>query len=672
MAEGPPGGLAHFPSMPAAPRRVLEAMGVGAVAFVALALVRPELHDLLVRADDFVTLPRTLYALALVAVCASLIPYLRLPKVAPRPRSPASDRAVPLALGLLVGVSAGAWFAVTYGHSLPLVLGDELIYANLGKSLARGDGVALHGVRELGYGVGYPAFLAPFYRLAPNGLDAFAWIQATQALVMASAAIPTYLLARRLISRRASFLCSALIVLYPGLWYSGPIMTEALFFPAAAWFSLAAVAALDEPTLGRQLVAWLTLGVAWSVRLQAVALVGALLLAVVITPRSGGRKAYLRRWAPTLLGLALGSALALGLALVAGITPLGAYSVLVEAPDLAGALAWGLRSAGVIVVGLGFVTAVAFGLGLFGLMRGSQGERAFAALALGTTTSLLAVVGQFSASDYGLDRIHERNLMALVPLIVIVAMWWATSGLAKTRWAAVTAAAASLAVVVALARSGLLLQSNGDSYSNGPWRDIDGASLPAGRLAILAMLVAIAVTLCTRKGWIVPLTIAAAFIVTVGVEPGPDRTGREQLSWVDDTVGRGPDVLVVSAGIPSRRCGAPQLGQLELWTEFFNIAAGRAAHLIAENPYTGVASPRLTLGEDGVLREGGDPVRADAVAIDARIALAGTPLAELSRSVIPGRSGSLDADLRLWRTDGVVRVVDPQALRALATADCAG
>jgi hypothetical protein len=280
------------------------------------------------------------------------------------------------------------------------------------------------------------------------------------------------------------------------------------------------------------------------------------------------------------------------------------------------------------------------------------------------------VVGHFSASQYGADRIHERNLMALVPLFVIVALWWATSGLVKTRWAAITAAAASLAVVVALAHSGHLLQSNGDSYSNGPWRDIDGTSLPAGRLVVLAMLVAIALTLCTRKGWVVPLTIAAAFVVTIGVEAGPDRTGRGQLSWVDDAVGRGTEVLVVTAGIPPRRCGAPPLGQLELWTEFFNVAAGRAAHLGAENPYTGLASPRLTLGQDGVLREGADPVRADAVAIDSRVALAGTALARLDSSVIPGRSGSTDADLRLWRTDGVVRVVDPQAVSALATARC--
>ena len=110
------------------------------------------------------------------------------------------------------------------------------------------------------------------------------------------------------------------------------------------------------------------------------------------------------------------------------------------------------------------------------------------------------------------------------------------------------------------------------------------------------MLVAIAVTLCTRKGWVVPLTIAAAFIVTIGVEPGPDRTGREQLSWVDDAVGRDPDVLVVSAGIPARRCGAPPLGQLELWTEFFNVGAGRAVHLGAENPFTGLSSPQLRSG----------------------------------------------------------------------------
>ena len=67
-------------------------------------------------------------------------------------------------------------------------------------------------------------------------------------------------------------------------------MTEALFYPAAAWFSLAAVAALDEPTRGRQLVLWLTLGLAWSIRLQAVAFVGALLLAIVIAPALGSPK----------------------------------------------------------------------------------------------------------------------------------------------------------------------------------------------------------------------------------------------------------------------------------------------------------------------------------------------------------------------------------------------
>ena len=89
-----------------------------------------------------------------------------------------------------------------------------LIYSELAKSLAA-DGhfhVRGGGWPIWTYGPLYPVLIAPAYRLFASVPQAYVAIKAIDAVVMSSAAVPAYLLARRVLGRRPSLLVAMLML----------------------------------------------------------------------------------------------------------------------------------------------------------------------------------------------------------------------------------------------------------------------------------------------------------------------------------------------------------------------------------------------------------------------------------------------------------------------------
>src|SRR5213075_2367175 len=134
-------------------------------------------------------------------------------------------------LGGVVGLSFVVRFVVALAHATPLYFPDEYIYGSIARSLAE------HG-RPLirGGSAHFPAMLeplaaAPFWLFHDPQL-AYRLTQAENALAMSLAAIPVYLLVRRLGGGTWPCLAAAaLTVASPDLFFTSFVTADAIAYP---------------------------------------------------------------------------------------------------------------------------------------------------------------------------------------------------------------------------------------------------------------------------------------------------------------------------------------------------------------------------------------------------------------------------------------------------------
>ena len=110
---------------------------------------------------------------------------------------------------------------------------DELIYSELAKSLADGDGFSIRGDAAAGaYGSSTRSCWRPAWALLDSVPAAYTAAKAINALAISLAVVPAYLLARRLVSQTGAFAVAVLTAALPSLLYAGMLMTENAFFAA--------------------------------------------------------------------------------------------------------------------------------------------------------------------------------------------------------------------------------------------------------------------------------------------------------------------------------------------------------------------------------------------------------------------------------------------------------
>jgi hypothetical protein len=139
--------------------------------------------------------------------------------------------------------------------------------------------------------------MAPFFRWL-SVTHAFNVAHVTGALIMASAAWPAYLLARRATtSRTAALFVAALTVAIPWLGMSATLMLEPIAYPAFCWAVLAMVNAIARPGWRADGLLLVAIGIAFAARTQLAVLALAFVVAVVIdallrrdTAPSAGRR----------------------------------------------------------------------------------------------------------------------------------------------------------------------------------------------------------------------------------------------------------------------------------------------------------------------------------------------------------------------------------------------
>jgi hypothetical protein len=333
------------------------------------------------------------------------------------------------ALAALVLLSTGlrAWAAVKV--PVPWIAPDEMVYGLLGRDLW------LHGsLSILGGSTPYYSLLTPLlagFPLAAFGLGTgYDVLHGLQAFVMSLAAVPVYLWGRTLVSRRAAFAAAALTVATPVLAYSGLVMTEVLFYPLLAVAAWAGAEAIARPTRRNQLLLLTAFVAVCATRIQAIVLLPALITAALVDAGISRSWQGLRRHLPALAGLGVLLVAWVVWRLASGSGALGGYEVVAKTSYSIGAAARFVMYHGAsLLIVCGLVPAAAVALLLVeAVRRGEADERVRAYLAVASSLSVWIVVevGVF-ASRYS-DRIVERNLIGLAPVLFLGLVLWLERG----------------------------------------------------------------------------------------------------------------------------------------------------------------------------------------------------------------------------------------------------
>jgi hypothetical protein len=552
-----------------------------------------------------------------------------------------------------VSFAVRAWLAS--GMVAPFVMVDELIYSELAKSFAASGSFAVRDLPAHGYGFLYPLLISPAYALFDRVPDAYAAVKTIDSLTMSLAAVPAYLIARRVVGRWSALLGAALAVALPSLAYTGTVMTENLFYPLALLAFWVLLVTLEQPTWDRALGLLLVLGAAAATRIQAVVLVLAAATAPpLLLALRRGRRRRLRDFAP-LYGMLAGAALVVVAAqVVRGRSPrdlLGAYAPVGEGGYHLGAvLRFWLWHAEELTLYVGVAPAVALVLLLARARRLPERVAAHLAVTVAATLWTTLVVAAF-ASRFA-DRIQERNLFFLAPLILVALLVWAESGAPRSAQVALPAAAAGVILVAAFPY---------DRFVGDPARPDTLALLPVWTLAhrllfgsyratvgAAALLAVVLLLLVPRRAAVVvPLAILAAYAAaTQPVWSGPygfERSAAGALSqgisgaprdWIDAALPAGASAAVVWTGSRDRFTVNEN--------EFFNRTVGRVYDTHGPTP-GGIGETALAF----------DPRTGVARTPDGRRVR--TPYALLDDSLEPvGRPVARDppSSITLWRLGG--------------------
>jgi len=141
-----------------------------------------------------------------------------------------------LALAVFVFYAVEAWTRKT-----PWIFTDELEWSQISRSIASTGHAARRGQPVFFKSI-YAFLIAPFWWIHSTA-SAYAAIKYANALIMTLAAVPTYLLARMLVSRRGAIVAALLSVSIPAMSYATTIIVEVLAYPYYAlcsWLSVRA------------------------------------------------------------------------------------------------------------------------------------------------------------------------------------------------------------------------------------------------------------------------------------------------------------------------------------------------------------------------------------------------------------------------------------------------
>jgi hypothetical protein len=590
-----------------------------------------------------------------------------------------------VAVALIAVASFVLWGVLGYEASVPRFFIDELYYMKTGVSFAQGNGLQFEG-SSWGYGPVFPVLVGAIVRLTPNQEVAYELVKVANALFIALAAVPIYLLSRRMLPPWPSVAVVALSAAIPSTMYASVAMTESLGYLLACLSIYAITLTLERPSVTRQAAALGAMFAAIATRPQLVALYAGYLLGLgILFLARPGRRLHLRAaWTslwPTALSVAGGLAwLAWPLVHGHGVgRSLGSYSVLAQSYDPLEVAKWFVYHLGLLTLYLGVVPVVITPIVVATWWthgRGGQPRKAvFFSLFVAQNVVGIGLIAAFASTSAGLGILYDRYLFYLVPLWLLALVVWLHDGMPRPARPLALGSVAAAVLVATLPYDVVGGQSwfrRFEAVATGAWEKVGlvTARLPFVSLRTAAILFAAAVIAAVvlvprRHRWILSAAVAlvlaanlslswrSAFVdaATYGVsQPG-------SRAWVDDRLGQDASVtvLIVAGTCPLAR----EEGFAGLETDFFNRSVRARATLGGEG---GGAPTALEVLPDGrLVRRSGAPLVTRYVVAQSGVQIQGRKLA----------TGMLP-NLVLWDAGGQVWVKNATSTQQLLETRCTG
>jgi hypothetical protein len=548
---------------------------------------------------------------------------------------------------------------------------DEIVYSDLARSLGRTGHFALRqSVGRSGFGPVYPILLAPAYALFSSVPDAYLATKAINAVVMSLAAVPVYLIARRVLSPKFAVGAAALSVAIPSMAYTSTLLSENAFYPAVMATMAAIVAIVERPTLVRQLAFFGFLIVAFYTRAQGVMLLPVLVLAIAAVVATDAAReqdwalrtlarrldAFRITWIVLLAGgigvvalqLARGRSLGSILGVYQGVTS-SHYTVAATARWFL----WHIGEIDMYVGVLPFAALILVAILAFARSNADRPLAGFASAAVALTLSFGVTAAAFASQPAGL-RVEERYFFYVAPFMLIALLVWIERRIATWPAAIAVAAAAAAALPGTIPFPSVVTSDNvHDTMAFVPLLRLELRHVAPDRLAAIIVLAALAGAVLFA---VLPVRwrlvgLAAVLLWFAFVERSEqlniNQASRDALhagirvdrSWIDRRVGASADAAILAYG------GTTALPYWE--NEFFNGSLKKIYNL-GSIPYDSLPMAQVTAQPSGAL-----------VAPDRRPARARYVAAYFT--VRPrGRLLAADeqAGMRLYRTAGPIAVKD--------------
>jgi hypothetical protein len=416
---------------------------------------------------------------------------------------------------------------------------------------------------------------------------------------------------------------------------------------------------LESPTLERQGLFLLAVSVAASVRLQALLLLPALLLAAGLYAWFGRSTAVVRRLGPTLGAVGLAT-VALVVLSVAGEDVLGAYGeVATGASSSAGLVSQLGWHAGTLVLTTLVLPVLATAtLVVLAALAGEDDPRVRALLAAASAYTVL-VVGQVSlfAVD-NLDHVSERYLLTALPPLALGLAVWIRRGAPRPAFVVAPLALFAVLLVATIppSRVGTALAAH-DTLTVLPLAQLVA---PAGEelrvlLVVGALAAAAAFLLLPRRLLAGAVVVLGAAFLAISLASAADIDdlseverrhdfGTAEPTWVDDA-GAGDAVLFDTGELPSTA-----ISRLTFWNRSI-----RELVRLDDVPKRALPEVAVRIRRDGALTVAdGSEVSAPWAVVPAGVALAGERVTLSPPTDVAPGSG-------LWR------VVEPLRLVSRAT-----
>ncbi|MCY7301658.1 MAG: glycosyltransferase family 39 protein [Thermoleophilia bacterium] len=558
----------------------------------------------------------------------------------------------------VVSVSAVLRVAASRSFEAPWIAPDEMIYGLLGRSLWETGQSSLLGQPAPFYG-GYPLLVGlPLHLLGVA--TAVATIQVGQAILMSLAAAAVWAWARPLAGNAWALAAAALTACLPALAYSGLLMSEAAFLPAATLALWLTARTITQPSQGRQAALLGALGLATAARLQGVILVPILVTAVLLAAWfARDRRVFTRlslTWAT--LGVLVASWIAFRLVADGGVSGvLGAYSGTLgsgyDARDVAHFVFYHVGDVFLLVLG---IPLVALGVLAYGAARGREsnaGVRTLAAVSLAAALWLPLQVGVFASRYVG--HLAERDLIVVAPPLFVCLGVWLARGVPRPQPAtSIIAFAIAVPAVLLPVRTLVTPFAAPDAFMILPMQHLLEATsarfVEVSWTLFAVLLVVIAVAIPRRAAALVPAMIGIGLIAASALASSEiTRLARIDNDRFFGTAGRTWVNDVATEQVTYLYDGSAYWNAA--WkTAFWNDRIRRIVRL----PGPSVGSLPATIVEPGF---DGALVTEQGVKLEGRRILASTAFAFVGEPVAEIAQKDLDqAGLRLWRTPGPPRL----------------